>query len=604
MKWKDQIKQVSDIHEVVSEYVELKKSGKNWVGFCPFHEDRKTPNLTVFPETQNFKCFACGKQGDVFKFIQLKENLAFPEALEFLAKRAGIPAPKRRPRTKAEKILDEDIPFMEVMGTLKAENEKILRRGEKEEWNQEMHGAIIREQLPKIRRLDSLHREIVKEWLKKNWKISFSTFNRIVAVKPSKKEFNPRPYSEKILEKYHLKYDEFRRFWIYNPAFKIWQEEANLRLNEKLRKRILGSDDYKRYCVSEILADLQGLSWVDEPPEEARATLIFFKNKIYDLENGKFLEYSPDFFFMNKMAVALNENHKVCPTIQRIFEGLVSPEDIISLYEMIAYTFYRGYPYPKIFVLYGSGGNGKTAYIKILKRVLGKSNISLVSSNDLQWGQFATAQLFGKLANVSGEMEYSMMKNTSKLKLCSGEDLISCERKFKDPFNFMNYAKMIFLTNQVPLTLDKTFAFYRRIFLLEFPNRFVLGENADPGIVDKIPGEEFEGLAWQCLKILKELRKRQFIFSRHEVTEKVTEKYEELSNPLKKFLEERTTRDVNADIPVAEFKEEFIAYLQEKGFRIWSSREINARMREIGYQQKVLHVNENSYKAWLELRWE
>lgn len=91
-------------------------------------------------------------------------------------------------------------------------------------------------------------------------------------------------------------------------------------------------------------------------------------------------------------------------------------------------------------------------------------------------------------------MDYTLLKKTSKLKQCSGEDLIYCERKFKEPFSFRNYAKMMFLTNQVPLTWDKTYAFYRRIFLLEFPYTFIEGETADPMIVDKISGHEFQGL--------------------------------------------------------------------------------------------------------------
>jgi DNA primase len=84
-----QIQQATDIVDVVSEHLSLVKKGKEMLGLCPFHSDHK-PSLYVNPVKQIFKCFACGAGGDVFKFIQLRENLGFADAVERLALRAGI----------------------------------------------------------------------------------------------------------------------------------------------------------------------------------------------------------------------------------------------------------------------------------------------------------------------------------------------------------------------------------------------------------------------------------------------------------------------------------------------------------------------------------
>ena len=83
------IQQATDIVEVVSEHLSLVKKGKEMVGLCPFHADHK-PSMNVNPTKQIFKCFACGAGGDVFKFVQLRENLGFADAVERLAQRAGI----------------------------------------------------------------------------------------------------------------------------------------------------------------------------------------------------------------------------------------------------------------------------------------------------------------------------------------------------------------------------------------------------------------------------------------------------------------------------------------------------------------------------------
>ncbi|MCK5565514.1 MAG: DNA primase [Planctomycetes bacterium] len=89
----NQILQSTDIVDVVSEHLSLDRKGKEFVGLCPFHTDHK-PSMYVNPVKQIFKCFACGAGGDVFKFIQLRENLTFPAAIERLAERAGISLPK------------------------------------------------------------------------------------------------------------------------------------------------------------------------------------------------------------------------------------------------------------------------------------------------------------------------------------------------------------------------------------------------------------------------------------------------------------------------------------------------------------------------------
>ncbi|MCU0724361.1 MAG: DNA primase [Planctomycetes bacterium] len=85
----DEVRAATDIVDVISRYLPLKRSGANFVAVCPFHPD-KSPSLTVWPATQTFRCFGCGKGGDVFHFLMERERLSFPEALRSLARDAGI----------------------------------------------------------------------------------------------------------------------------------------------------------------------------------------------------------------------------------------------------------------------------------------------------------------------------------------------------------------------------------------------------------------------------------------------------------------------------------------------------------------------------------
>jgi len=85
----DRVREAVDIVEVIGAHLPLKRSGKSYKALCPFHSE-KTPSFHVFPESQIFKCFGCGKGGNVFHFLMGHEKMEFPEAVKFLADRAGV----------------------------------------------------------------------------------------------------------------------------------------------------------------------------------------------------------------------------------------------------------------------------------------------------------------------------------------------------------------------------------------------------------------------------------------------------------------------------------------------------------------------------------
>ena len=104
------IQQANDITDVISEHLNLMKKGKEMVGLCPFHDDHN-PSMCVSPAKQIFKCFSCGAGGDVIKFVQMRENLTFVQALKRLAQRAGIKIDMRQTGSKQNEPNGEVDPF-------------------------------------------------------------------------------------------------------------------------------------------------------------------------------------------------------------------------------------------------------------------------------------------------------------------------------------------------------------------------------------------------------------------------------------------------------------------------------------------------------------
>ena len=102
----EEVKNAADIVEVVSDYVLLKKTGRNYSGLCPFHSE-KTPSFTVSPEKQIFHCFGCNTGGNVFSFLMKQDGLSFPESVRLLARRYGVNLPRPEMSGKMRQQLSE-----------------------------------------------------------------------------------------------------------------------------------------------------------------------------------------------------------------------------------------------------------------------------------------------------------------------------------------------------------------------------------------------------------------------------------------------------------------------------------------------------------------
>jgi DNA primase len=100
--FKETVRQQADIVRVIGDYIQLRKAGaQNFVGLCPFHGE-KTPSFSVHATRQFFHCFGCGKSGDVFAFVQEREQISFPEAIRLIAEKVGIPLPKMQYSSEGE----------------------------------------------------------------------------------------------------------------------------------------------------------------------------------------------------------------------------------------------------------------------------------------------------------------------------------------------------------------------------------------------------------------------------------------------------------------------------------------------------------------------
>ena len=110
----EEVRERNDIVDVISNYVQLKKKGSTYFGLCPFHSE-KSPSFSVTPAKQMYYCFGCGAGGNVYTFLMEYENFTFPEAVEYLAERCGMPLPKMEEESpEAKKEADRKTSLLEI----------------------------------------------------------------------------------------------------------------------------------------------------------------------------------------------------------------------------------------------------------------------------------------------------------------------------------------------------------------------------------------------------------------------------------------------------------------------------------------------------------
>jgi len=298
--------------------------------------------------------------------------------------------------------------------------------------------------------------------------------------------------------------------------------------------RIL-KDENRRQRVNEIIHFIQGKTYRNREEFDALPKLINLKNGVFDLETWTLKPHSPDVLFMRQLPVYYQEGAD-CPAIRKFFGEIVRPEDVISLEEIAAFCLMPGYSIQKAAMLQGEGSNGKSTYLNLINAFLGPRNVSGKTLKDLVNNRFATAALYGKYANIFPDLPSAELTATGQFKALTGGDHVSAEKKFKDCFEFMNLAKLIFSANELPKTRDCTRAFYRRWLIIIFPFIFE-GSQKDPNLINKLTtAQELSGLLNLALATLKRLMD-QGDFTRSSTSEEMARLYERLSNPVTAFLE-------------------------------------------------------------------
>lgn len=433
-----------------------------------------------------------------------------------------------------------------------------------------------------------------------------------------RKDWTPHPLAKEIVAEIPLKYfTKSHHLMMYNKKTGLWTLDGLEEIRPFIRAKL---DKMKRkiYYVKEVVAAISDMVQVTKWPDAPPANLIPFADKIADLKTGEISDYRPELFFVSKIKCPYIPEKIPTPNIDNFINTTLEEEDALSFIELLSYTLYRDHPYQKMFFFMGGGRNGKSKAQRLYQRVIGIENMSAITLMDLQYNKFQKIRLYGKFINFSPEIEEgTVLKKTSGMKGLTGGDPIEFEEKFKKGFLAMSSCKIAFFCNSLPMTRDSSDAFYRRIHIINFPQKFdeeeskenkiTKGKLAEADIITRIPPKEINALAYGSFLMAQLMLKRRFPFkfTHHTDIATKTKQYEELSNPVGVFIEEKCNIVADPTIHVRPviFKQKFREWQITREEAPWKNNIIETALKELGHKSMTMRVEGEPVKAYPSLEW-
>ncbi len=371
--------------------------------------------------------------------------------------------------------------------------------------------------------------------------------------------FIPALLAEELMGKYNFAtMMDSQEIYIYLDGY--YQPLGEVIIRRECKKRL--QDEYRKNRAGEVIDYIKASTYTkrrEEPP-----SLLPLNNGVLNINTMELKPHTPEYMFFNKLPV--NYDPEVdCSEIKKFHKEITNDEqDVTVLEETVGYCLYRGCLIHKALMVVGGGANGKSTWLGLVRVFLGSQNVSGRSLFELEEVRFARADLFGKYANIYADLPDRALQRTGMFKMLTGGDQLAAEKKFRDSFHFVNYAKLLFSANKVPEAMDDTDAFFRRWIIITFPNVFN-GDNCDPKKLEKITTEqELSGLLNLALAALKRLLNNGG-FSHMKTTDEIREDYIRKSSPIASFVLDCLEVDTDAFIEKKELFNIFAAYCRARG---------------------------------------
>ena len=360
-------------------------------------------------------------------------------------------------------------------------------------------------------------------------------------------------------------------FYLYNSNLGIWEKESLEDLTTQVAV----------FCNS-IVPDSWSIDYRSSVKEVVRVILtenqydfastdyiLCLTNGVFDILTGELSPHSPEYFFTSNLGYKYNAKMK-CPHFLKFLDDICLQNENrkLALLEFMGYALTYETRAEQMLYLHGSGANGKSTFLEILKLLVGKENYLSLEAKDLN-DKYAKADILGKkvLAFPDLSIEDAKAGVTAKMKEIISGDEISSDRKYLSRLSFKPQAKLIFCSNhQISLLHDSTDGAQRRIDIFPFLAHFDETQR-DVFLIDKLR-KELPAILRYAREGYIRFKKNNFCFSNHEESKKILKKILSEGNPEHYFVTEMLEKKHSAFLSNKELQKAFSDWCTENNLEI------------------------------------
>jgi len=265
--------------------------------------------------------------------------------------------------------------------------------------------------------------------------------------------------------------------WIYNEGIYIPQGKSFVK---EFCRKILDKT-FTTQIANNIIAKIETDTFIehDEFFKTNYIDEIPLINGVLNIKTREISEHNPTKIFFNKLPINYNPSSECPNIIEHLKKVLKEEDDVPVILELFGYLLLKEYKIEKAFMFVGDKRKRKSKTIELMKRFLGIENCSSLPLRAMHEESFSLSELFGKMSNLASDLSRTDLKETGMIKALVGRDLIQAKRKYLRDLNFVNYAKMVFATNELPRIYDTTDGFWTKWVLIEFPYKFITQKEFD-----------------------------------------------------------------------------------------------------------------------------
>jgi P4 family phage/plasmid primase-like protien len=388
-----------------------------------------------------------------------------------------------------------------------------------------------------------------------------------------------------------IQLDDQGYWWLWNPSQFRWEVKDMVDIFNSIDDKLKDASNSIDPKIKGLLKEALERQARRNKPTVLDWKWIQFKEKLYNFQTGETMEACSKYFVSNPIPWNVGSKTDTPCLDKLLLEWLNNIKkdkpDILVLKDLFAFCLPTKYFIKLVPFLYGSGNDGKSQFIKILVKFLGKDNCTATTLQYMENSNFGTYSCFKKLLCQINEVPKNEMKKVTNIKSISGRDETPVEAKGKNARKEELYSKIFMVGNDVPITRDESIGFWERIHPIEFPNYFE--ETGD--IFESVPDEEFENLAAWCLERLKTLAVTYKVTGKKNIKD-TKEEYKLQANQLIKFLRDQgyiITHDQGEKIMVTSFNSEYNQWADSTGKPMMDGTEFKAKLQNLGLTVEPTH---------------